>query len=527
MIQAQTQRKEYWEKDFSLNDSDVEQLYNHFLETEKPQTVEQLAAVVMAHRVSQELRSLERTMKGRQIYQPQNNYEIGAELVFPALRFAEGTVTGVRPGFNPQEGSFQVVAVDMKGRTREFVADYQKPHLLSTDESISLVDLLDIDVEALYQQFGSGLVEKVRRTLASHSDFVELGSYWFVKSLMAEINIGHLHLSEAVLEINEGGPMRVEEILPNLDLDPNVDPEVQRFSLNYALLKDDRFEDVGGRNRVAWFLKRLEPLEVRETPGRLVFRPVEYNRSSLSPQLRLLERELDDEWSDLKAPDGEEPALINLTFPHRWAGTLPISARVRPLLDSGRAPRQRLRLVDDEEGETIIAWAVHEGRYIYGLKEWYEKNEMPIGSFITLSPSGESDTLLLSYERRRPQREWVRLATVADNRIQFELKRRSIGSGYDDLMIVGTDVVAAIDALWRRAEANQRPLVSLLAEIFPSLAALTPQNTVHAKTLYSALNMLKRMPPGPIFAELVTNPAFQTVGDHYWMFDESRLQGRR
>ncbi len=59
-------------------------------------------------------------------------------------------------------------------------------------------------------------------------------------------------------------------------------------------------------------------------------------------------------------------------------------------------------------------------------------------------------------------------------------------------------------------------------KVVPSLAPLTPQETVHAKTLYSAVNMLRRMPPGPIFAELVSNPAFQNVGDHYWLFDRSR-----
>jgi hypothetical protein len=63
-----------------------------------------------------------------------------------------------------------------------------------------------------------------------------------------------------------------------------------------------------------------------------------------------------------------------------------------------------------------------------------------------------------------------------------------------------------------------------LAELFPELAKLTPQQTVHAKTLYSAINMLKRLPPGPVFAELVRNPAFQSVGDHYWRFDSSRWQ---
>jgi hypothetical protein len=141
-----------------------------------------------------------------------------------------------------------------------------------------------------------------------------------------------------------------------------------------------------------------------------------------------------------------------------------------------------------------------------------------------LQPGPEPGVLSLGYDRRRAQREWVRLATAVDHRIQFELKRRSVSCGYDDLMIVGTDTIAAIDALWRRAESQQRTVASLLAEIFPQLAQLTPQNSVHAKTLYSALNMIRRVPPGPLFAELVRHPAFQPVGDHYWQFDKSRWQ---
>jgi hypothetical protein len=65
----------------------------------------------------------------------------------------------------------------------------------------------------------------------------------------------------------------------------------------------------------------------------------------------------------------------------------------------------------------------------------------------------------------------------------------------------------------------QTTLASHLMEVFPSLAGLSPQNTVHAKTLYSAVNMLRRVPPGPIFAELMRNPAFKAVGDHYWQYE--------
>ena len=527
MIKAQTQTPEYWEKEFHLTDSDIEQLYNHFIETEKPQTIEQLTAVLINHRVNEEVRKIERTIKDRQMYQPQNSYEVGDKLVFPALDFVQGTVMGLRSGFNPQEGDFQVIAVEIGAKTREFVAAYMKPHILSTDDGQNLTELLDLDKDLLYETYGKAVEEKLGKSLTEHSEFIELGSQWFVKSLMAEINVGHLHLSEAVLEISEGGPMSVEEILPNLDLDPGIDPAVQKFSLNYALKNDGRFDDVGGKGKVAWFLRRLEPKEVQETPGRLIYKPIEYDRLSLTPQLRSLELELDDEWSQLETSQKSQPAILALTYPHRWAGTLPLSSRLKPLFSPGSSPRQRVVLADEETEEKIVAWVVPEGRYIFGLGDWYNKNKIPVGGFIHISPMDQSGVFTLGYERRRPKREWVRLATSQGNRIHFELERRSIGCGYDDLLIVGTDVVAAIDALWRRADANQRSIVSLLIELFPTLSALTPQNTVHAKTLYSALNMLRRTPPGPIFAELVNNSAFQTVGDHYWIFDESRLHGGR
>jgi hypothetical protein len=313
-----------------------------------------------------------------------------------------------------------------------------------------------------------------------------------------------------------------EEIIVHLDMDAGLDPEVRLFSLNYALSNDERFDEVGPPGQIAWFLRRLEPEAVRVTPERLRYQPVPYDQGVLSPQLLLLERELDDEWSDLETAPSAQPTILSLTYPHRRSGTLPLSSHTRPLFPTGASPRQRVILRDENTNEDIFAWVVQEERYIYGLEEWFEKNSLPVGGFITLKPGPETGIVLLDYDRRRPQREWVRLANVEDIRLQFELERRSVGSGYDDLLIVGTDFVAAVDALARRGEANQVSLSSLLATIFPSLAKLNPQETVHTKTLYSAINMLRRIPPGPLFAELIENPAFQPVGDHYWQLVSRR-----
>lgn len=522
MIQAQTQTAEYWGAQFTYTDADIEQLYNHFLEVEKPQTVEQLTRALFQWRVAQEIRNIRRLAKGRQIYQPQNSYASGDKLVFPALDFVQGTVAEVRKGFNPEEGNFNVLSVEINGKMREFAADYASPHPLNDANGSDIAEMLDLDADALYEEFGPLVVDTIYDMLTEHPDFVELDSMWFVKSLLLDINVGHLHLSEAILEMNEGGPMQVDDLLVHLELDPAIDESVQRFSLNYALAHDDRFEDVGGEGRILWFLRRLEPEDVKTTPGRLQYNPVEYDHSLLSSQLVALEQELDDEWSKISPPASSRPAILALTYPHRWAGTLPLSSRLRPLFNLGKAPRQRVLFVDETTKDEFVGWVVPEGRYITGLKEWYDENKIPVGGFLHLAQGKEPGTIVIGYDRRRPQREWIRLATVNDNRIQFELKRRSVGCGYDDLMVVGSDVVAAIDALWRRAEANERSIASLLIEIFPPLASLTPQETVHAKTLYSALNMLRRMPPGPIFAELMSNPVFQNVGDHYWVYDSSR-----
>jgi hypothetical protein len=314
------------------------------------------------------------------------------------------------------------------------------------------------------------------------------------------------------------------EIMVHLDMDPGLAEEVRHFSLDHALLHDDRFDEVGPPGEIQWFLRRLEPDAVRVVPERLRYTPMSFDRALLSPQLLLLERELDDEWSELTPETVAQPTILSLTYPHRWAGTLPLSARTAPLFPTGTSPRQRIVIVDEATGDEMVGWVVKEHRYVFGLKQWYEDNAIPVGGFITLKPGPKAGVVLIDYDRRRSKKEWVRLATVADNQIDFELERRGVGCGYDDLLIVGTDYVTALDALARRFESNQRSLGSLLAAFFPKLAKLNPQETVHTKTLYSAINMVRRMPPGPLFAELIKNPAFQPVGDHYWQYDSSRTR---
>jgi hypothetical protein len=523
VIQPQTQTRDYWLSNFAVADSDIEPIYNYFLEAEKPLPVSEITRIVMAHRVAEEKKELKRRLSGRKVYQPQENYAVGDELVFPALKFNYGEVVDSRSGFNPQDGQFTVIGVTINGKRREFAALLKTEHALSFDDGAAVEQLIDVDVDALFAEYGTAVSEKVTAGLEKRPEFIRLSHEWFIQTLLAEINIGHLHLAEAVLEVSGGGPLPPDEILVHLDLPANINAEVQRFSLNHALLQDSRFDEVAPRGKVAWFLQRMEPEGVRQPPERLVYKPVEYDRRLLTTEMLMLEQELDDEWSEaLQPPTEAQPTIFSLTYPHRWAGTLPLSSRIIPLAPPSQSSRQQIHLIDDETGAEMIGWIVQYERYIYGLSDWYSEHQIPVGGFITLQPGPEPGVLKIGYDRRRNQKEWVRLATVVDNKIKFELDKRAISCGYDDLLIVGTDYVAAIDALWRRATEHKRSLTSLLLEIVPELISLGAQNSVHAKTIYSAVNMLRRTPPGPIFAELVRHPAFQPMGDYYWQFDASR-----
>lgn len=524
MKQPITQSKSYWVDDFSITDSDIEQLYNHFLEVERPQTVEQIAQVVIAHRMTVERNRIQQLLTGRTIYQPKDSHDIGEELVFPAMRYAHGVVKESREGYDPRYGRYTVIKVDVNGKSREFASDLPGEHVLNMDNGDDFDPLADVDLDELNELYGAHVAECLVDALASRSGFVHLGNLWFVKGLMADVNVGHLHLAEAVLEVNQGGPLPTAEVMVHLDMDPGVDEQVRLFSLNYGLSQDDRFDEVGPPKKVEWFLKRLEPEGVKVVPERLRYSPISYDRAVLSPQLLLLERELDDEWSDLETVSTAQPTILSLTYPHRWAGSLPLSSRIRPLFPTGTTPRQRVILLDEQSNEEIVGWVVREERYIFGLAEWYERYRLPVGGFITLKPGPEPGVILIDFDRRRPKREWVRLANVVDNQLDFELERRNIGCGYDDLLIVGTDYTTAVDSLARRFASDQKSLASLLIMLFPNLAKLNPQETVHTKTLYSAVNMVRRVPPGPLFAELIKHPAFQPVGDHYWFFDKSRVR---
>ncbi len=530
MTERQTQSAAYWGAAFTIEEADLDYLSNLLLEEETPLTTDEMVQAIIRRRCEREAEAAKRREQGgAAVYLPQETYTTGQSLVFPALQFAAGTVVGVRSGRNPDQGEFDVIAVDFGngGSTREFAARLPT-HKLNEPVHVTGDDDLK-SPEALFAEHGREIGAKLEARLTSHADIVPIAGRWFPRTLLANIHIGHLNLAEAVLDMAGGGPLPTEALLKEVGLPDNINARLQAFSLNYALQEDERFDEVGPAGQVLWYLHRLEPPEVMFPPRRLENAAPDYDRAKLTPTLLALEKEIEDELSPItaNAPPVAEDAPpadeveVNLTFPHRRVGTLPLSPRLAQLFPTAyESPRILFILVDGDSGEKFPGWVVRAGRYVFGLDEWYKKHEFPVGGHLVVRRGDSPGEVVVKAGSRRPVREWVRTAAPgADGRLTFSMQKRPIGVTYDDLMIVAVDNPGAVDEVWLKSQSL--PFERLVADVFRELAKLNPQSAVHAKTLYAAVNVARRSPPGPIFSELVSRPYYVHVGDGYWRFDQS------
>lgn len=514
----------HWARSFAVAHEDIEYLTGLLLERETPLTVDDLAQALIERRLQQEAAALQEKYKDVQVYNPADSFKVGQRVMFPVLDYALGVVHDIRPGNNPDYGSFNVVKVEIetetRTQTREFVANYPA-HKLSregADGTFALPGASEFTADEILATNRARIISALEGALQSNDDLVNVAGLWFPRSLMLDINEGHLNLAEAVLDINSGGPLLTEQILQEIGGLGTAPKELQIFSMNSTLNHDTRFDEVGAVDTVLWYLKRLEPPEVLNAPAYLRYTPIEYEAGLLTPEMLALEGEIDDEWSPIKEPmEHSEQASITLNYPHRRVGTLPLNTRMRRIFPTARrTPRVWVTLVDGQDGEEYAGWVVRQERYVFGLGKLYRKHKLPVGAVLHVRPSSEPGKIIVDFDAHRPRTEYVRLIVPKNGQITFEHDKRAIGAEYDDLMILGADDLGAVDTLFQTTQQARKTLSSVLLSILTELSRFSPQGTVHAKTLYSAVNVVRRCPPGPIMAALITNVDFEHVGSNYW-----------
>ena len=252
-----TQGEEYWRDQFVVTDVDIEELYGLLLEEGKPQSLEKLAFKLVERRCGEEEALLRKEAELRPIFSPQESYQVGQQLTFPAHSEAIGTVISVRPGRNPTYGPFSVIEVRFEGEegARSFAAGFGSGERLIEFQFPGFTQE-HLSPEELFASYGEYVKERLREALALSKDFVNADDQWFLRELLAGIHIGHLNISDAMID-EAGRPLSAEEIVEELELSPDIERKVQIFSLNYALSQSELFINVGKDDQPLWFLLRL------------------------------------------------------------------------------------------------------------------------------------------------------------------------------------------------------------------------------------------------------------------------------
>ena len=512
---------DYW-LNFVVTKRDIDFLQNYLFETEIPLPERDMTRLLVEERIRYEREALAKQQKGDgAVFLPKESYKKGQKLVFPALNWRKGEVLSVRPGNNPELGAFDVLEVAFEDATRLFAASLPEHKL---NNPVEEAPNPEADPQTILEQYGDELIKKLEMALLADESLIRSAGQWFPRALIVDMNEGHLNLAEAVVEMAGGEPLSIVSLMEQIDVPDGVSRNLLEFSLNYALQEDGRFDEVGPAGEILWCLKRLEPEEVQQVPATLKYAPLDYDRSVLTEQMLDLEYQLDDEFSETDhKPAKANEVTITLTYPHWRAGTLPVSPRVRRFFPTAyESSLVRFILVDDKTGEQIPAWVVREHGYVYGLKAWFEKNKLIPGAQVVIRRSKVAGQVILQAKTRKAAKDWVRtVLTGSDGGIVFALLRQEVACEYHDRMVAVVPDVAGIDLAVAQMAKSRQPLEKIVKNILRELSKLTPQGHVHAEELYSAVNILRRIPPAPLLALLASSKEFNHIGDLYFRLAES------
>ena len=511
---------DYW-KNLQITPQDIEFLHNHLFEIETPLTTRELVTVLIHERNRAERFAIQqRRQAGGKVYVPKEAFQTGEGVVFPALDWKHGKVVGVRAGNNPDLGEFDVLTVQLEDETERLFAARLADHGLN--EEPAAVEGDDFDPDEILRANGHALDKKLEASLKTDENIVPIAGRWFPRALLIDVNVGHLNLAEAVLDMSGGEPLPTPALLKDVALPEGVNLKLAEFSLNLALQEDGRFDEVGSAGEVLWCLYRLEPEGVREVPQHLQYIPIEYDDSALTDEMIALEKQLDDELSVVESGENEDAKEITiaLIYPHLRAGTLPLSERVQSFFPTAyESPRVRFTLVDGKTGDRMPGWVVREHKYVYGLEDWYKANELMPGSLVSIRKGEQPGEVIIEAKTHRSTKDWLRTVIVgADGGVVFAMLKQNVSAEFNDRMAFAIPSFEAVDQIWKQEA--RRPFDQLVKNMIREVSKLTPQGHVHAQELYSAINIVRRVPPAPLFALLASRPDISHVGDLHFRISD-------
>ena len=236
-----------------------------------------------------------------------------------------------------------------------------------------------------------------------------------------------------------------------------------------------------------------------------------------------MNRLIDDELEDCEIEAETDSISLSLSYPHWRAGTLPLTLRIKSLFPTAyETPRVKFLFVDGNSNTKFSGWVVRPSKYVFGLRDWYEQQGTMPGSLVTIRKSSNPEEVIIQTTKNKNSRDWIRTILIgADGGIVFALLKQVITCTFDDRMAVYVPDISAVDAIWSNLNRQKMPIEKTIFNVMRELGKLNSQNQIHAQELYSATNLLRRVPPSMILQTLHTQSWSGHLGDLYFNFFEN------
>ncbi|MBR6090122.1 MAG: hypothetical protein IKP86_09325 [Anaerolineaceae bacterium] len=508
----------------TIDENDLDLIYNRLLEKETPMTPLQLAETLIDNRIKAFMKSgRDEVKKDDRYYRPEKIYAAGDRIEFPANNGVTGIVQSVREGKNPSLGAFSVIDVLFEdGSHKEFASGLAGHKLNTYDYNSQDQDVLD--PKFVFRKFGRKIGKRIAALLAENEDLVRIGSFWFPQALLTEVNPGYLNLAEAVLEMEEGRPLHTEEILEQLDYPMDSNPELTVFSFNYAMQNDPRFGEVGPVNVVLWTLKEMQPEDVRKTPMTLKF-----NQDLLDLQEELpedisfgtIQDELDENQL-IEPAETTDSFTVCLSYPHWKAGTLPLVGALQSIFPTANETDNVVFTFRDKKtGETFLGWVILSKNYICGLKPWYRANGIIPGSMFRINRTEDASVIELELIPPRSSKDWIRSFNLdAKNHFSFTTNQHKVTTDFDERMAIYVENAPQLDTFWESNNRKEANITRQIELVFRELAKDNPQGIIHFSEIYAAINMLRRIPPRLLYSILLKEEQIQRIDQMYFKLND-------
>ena len=526
-----TQTEAFWREVYELSESDKDLVTGLILEAGRPQQLDALVSAIIMHRFRAEKDLAAQQARLGRIYRPVDEYEVGEELVFSALDFLVGRVVAVRSGQNPRYEPFSVIRVSFEEAAperefaapeREFAAGMKQAHPLSRPvEDLLRAHEAEMSEADMARLFGHYVALQLEPALEASDDFVWFNDTWFLRELLPEINVGHLNLAEAMI-YEAARPLSAPQMLREPALAATGWVDSQLFALNHSLGQDERFDNVSMTEEPSWYLHALEPEAVLRRPA--VLEPAFRARGGEYLGLTMLDLvdEVGDELDDVETMMMREASSIHfeVNYPHLCAGTMPATLQFLRMLPPVDNRHFALTMIEASSDRRFDVWVVPGERYVCGLGDWYASVGMCIGGQVSVTPTDDELTFTLSAPPTRGRRsEWIRSVSIVEGRLVLQMQRASVAVRCDRNMLVHVPDREAVLGLMEHAGDAQLPLRTVIRDVFAELAKLSSRGVVHAKSIYSMANLLRRTAAVSIFAELTRSACYDPVGDGFWAYD--------